>query len=93
MVGLLWQVNCANGCIEFAKGICVRCDPSYHLYNGECYANIIGCLRYEKGDTCVECDESFSTLINGMCDYSGAPQTSIIQEKISQVYLYDGNKG
>ena len=89
-----WFGYSAHGCIEFSRGICVRCDPSsYHLYDGRCYANLIGCLKYQKGSICVECDTTFSILVDGICDYSSAPQTSFIQEKISQVYLYNGIKG
>lgn len=92
LLGCFWVVECADGCLEFYNGQCLRCDSTHHLYQNRCFENMVGCLKYQNGDVCVECDSSFSVLADGVCEY-GDMSAGELEEKLSKVYLYDGTQG
>ena len=55
-------------CEEYAVSqACTRCQKNYHLEDGLCYRDLIGCLGY-YGPICVECGE-WGILVENRCLY------------------------
>jgi hypothetical protein len=43
-----------NCCNYNANGTCVQCIESTHLFDGKCYPNYGGCVKYLE-NICMEC--------------------------------------
>ncbi len=34
---------------------CLKCRDNYHLFEGRCYIDILGCTEYHDGAICKQC--------------------------------------
>jgi hypothetical protein len=72
------------GCVEYAKGVCIRCTLESHMFKGICYKNILGCIEYTSGRKCIQCSTDF-VLKGATCVVvDGVTLTS--EEKMIQRY-------
>lgn len=47
---------------------CLECRDHYHLYEGNCYINIMGCEEYVFGNICRKCASGYILVNNECCD-------------------------
>jgi hypothetical protein len=47
---------------------CEQCITNYHLYDGKCYVDILGCKIYNVGNICAQCDKDMILVNNYCCD-------------------------
>lgn len=47
---------------------CEQCIPNYHLYEGKCYVDILGCKAYTFGNICAVCENDYILVNNYCCD-------------------------
>ena len=47
---------------------CLACRDFYHLYEGQCFVNILGCKSYVFGNICRKCAKGFILVNNECCD-------------------------
>ena len=47
---------------------CEQCISNYHLYDGKCYVDILGCKAYNFGNICLECQNDYILVNNYCCD-------------------------
>lgn len=47
---------------------CKECRDYYHLYEGQCFINILGCENYVFGNICRKCEKGFILVNNECCD-------------------------
>ncbi len=45
--------SCQTYSLDGSK--CELCINNYHLYDGKCYVDILGCKTYNFGNICMEC--------------------------------------
>lgn len=50
------------------KSSCIECRDFYHMYEGRCYVNILGCETYVFGNICRKCAKGFILVNNECCD-------------------------
>jgi hypothetical protein len=50
------------------SSFCKECRDFYHLYEGQCYINILGCENYVFGNICRKCQKGFILVNNECCD-------------------------
>jgi hypothetical protein len=57
-----------GSCMKYSSDglACLQCVPNYHLFEGECYVDIIGCVDYKFGNICHQCDNNY-ILVNNLC--------------------------
>jgi len=49
-----------------SQAVCSVCNQGYHLYQGQCYRDVEGCLSYSEKRFCSHCSSQYLT-INGSC--------------------------
>lgn len=49
---------------------CEQCVDHYHLYEGACYVDILGCKEYIFGNICHQCDKDYIMVNNLCCDHN-----------------------
>lgn len=59
------------------------------MYQGICYTNILGCLKYNDGRTCNQCQTDIFELKDGSCNVTGNKLVS--DDLMNKLYLYNGN--
>lgn len=47
---------------------CLRCRENYHLFEGHCFIDILGCTQYYQGNICKQCDKDYMLVNNLCCD-------------------------
>lgn len=47
---------------------CLRCRENYHLFEGRCFIDILGCSEYHDGNICRQCDSHYMLVNNLCCD-------------------------
>ena len=47
---------------------CAQCRSNYHLFEGRCYIDILGCTNYYGGNICQQCDNGYMLVNNLCCD-------------------------
>lgn len=47
---------------------CLKCRDNYHLLEGKCYIDILGCTEYQDGNICKQCDTGYMLVNNLCCD-------------------------
>ena len=47
---------------------CLKCRENYHLFEGKCYIDILGCNKYHNGAICEQCDPNYMLMNNLCCD-------------------------
>ncbi len=77
-----------ESCIEYSSGICIRCDRTAHLYQGLCYTNILGCIKYSDRETCIQCQPDNFILAGNLCNPKNG--RTITEDMLATLYLYDG---
>lgn len=50
------------------KSTCLKCRNFYHLFEGQCFINILGCENYIFGNICKRCAKGFILVNNECCD-------------------------
>lgn len=46
----------------------MKCRDNYHLFEGKCFIDILGCTEYHEGNICKECDVNYMLVNNLCCD-------------------------
>lgn len=46
------------------RSFCLECRDFYHLYEGQCYIDILGCESYVFGNICRKCQKGFILVNN-----------------------------
>ena len=49
---------------------CEQCVSHYHLFEGSCYVDILGCASYSFGNICESCDNNYILVNNLCCDHN-----------------------
>lgn len=78
-----------TSCIEYAGGVCIKCDLETHLFDHICYRNILGCLQYYNGATCAQCDPQYFVMNGNICSVKSG--ITLTPEITNRLYLYGGN--
>lgn len=47
---------------------CLQCRDNYHLFEGKCYIDILGCTEYHDGAICKQCESNYMLVNNLCCD-------------------------
>jgi hypothetical protein len=47
---------------------CLKCRDNYHLLEGSCYIDILGCTEYQDGAICKQCESNYMLVNNLCCD-------------------------
>jgi len=47
---------------------CLKCRDNYHLFEGHCFIDILGCTEYYEGNICKQCDNNYMLVNNLCCD-------------------------
>ena len=47
---------------------CLKCRDNYHLFEGKCYIDILGCTEYHDGSICKQCEANYMLVNNLCCD-------------------------
>ena len=47
---------------------CAECRANYHLFEGRCYIDILGCTDYYSGNICQQCENGYMLVNNLCCD-------------------------
>lgn len=84
---------------------CEQCVDHYHLYQGSCYVDILGCKEYKFGNICHQCENNYIMVNNLCCDHNCLAQlfkrqkTSSVSttisanfETLSEIIPYLSNK-
>lgn len=48
---------------------CEECVEHFHLYEGVCYVDILGCESYTFGNICHSCENEYILVNNLCCDH------------------------
>lgn len=49
---------------------CEQCVDNYHLNDGNCFVDILGCKEYMFGNICHECSQGYILVNNLCCDHN-----------------------
>lgn len=49
---------------------CEQCVSHYHLFEGSCYVDILGCKDYSFGNICESCEDNYILVNNLCCDHN-----------------------
>ena len=62
----------AGSCAEYSLDgeDCLRCIDHYHLEEGSCYVDILGCGSYSFGNICNACQDDYILVNNLCCDHA-----------------------
>lgn len=57
-----------GSCVTYSSDgqSCTECIPNYHLFDGNCYVDILGCTDYQFGNICHQCADEY-ILVNNLC--------------------------
>lgn len=66
------QAFTAGSCSKYSLGgeKCEKCIDHYHLYEGVCYVDILGCSDYIFGNICHTCENGYILVNNLCCDHN-----------------------
>ncbi len=49
---------------------CQKCVDHFHLYEGNCFVDILGCQSYTFGNICHSCENGYILVNNLCCDHN-----------------------
>lgn len=80
-------------CLAFQSGNCTTCPSNYHIYQNQCFLNILGCQQYSTNSSgsqiCSSCNSTISVPNgNGGCTLTIPIQRIILRLfRIGKQYL------